>query len=391
MTRLIYLKTRRRLHDMPAMRRKTTLVIHVGPGNTRALLFEKGSISRYTSYRLGIHRTREAVQGSNAEGRTLLRVVREHASGNLGQLRHDYRDCQIEEIVAIGNELQLIARFAAPAPGEPVSTKALRKLADTAAAMSDAEVVKRFQLDYQTADSLLPALEINLAVAEIFRRPQVLVPPSDYEQGLLQDLLVSRQLSDALEQEVVRSARILAARYESDPRHGEHVATLCSRIFDATADLHRLAPHDALLLRVAAVLHEVGSFVSPRAHHKHSEYIILNSEIFGLDRLDVTIIALVARYHRHSGPSPDHPSYRDLAPADRIRVSMLAGILRVADALERTHDQRVGHISVIREAGRLRLVLHGIADAAVERLAMHSKGDVFEQVFGLAVVLEEAP
>lgn len=89
MTRLIYLKTRRRLQYLPAMQKDTTLVLHVGPGNTRALLFQDGRITRYTSYRMGTHRTREAVEASHAEGDALLRVIREHASGNLSQLRFD--------------------------------------------------------------------------------------------------------------------------------------------------------------------------------------------------------------------------------------------------------------------------------------------------------------
>ncbi len=188
---------------------------------------------------------------------------------------------------------------------------------------------------------------------------------------------------------MLRSARILAARYQSDPSHGEHVGNLCARFFDDLADLHQLTPHDALLLQVAAILHEVGTYVSPRAHHKHSEYLILNSEVFGLDRLDVTIVALVARYHRHSGPVLDHPSYAALSTEDRIRVCKLAALLRVADALERTHAQRVSEIEIRREHGKLRLRLPGLGDAAVERLAMHSKGDLFEQVFGLTVVIDE--
>jgi exopolyphosphatase/guanosine-5'-triphosphate,3'-diphosphate pyrophosphatase len=148
--------------------------------------------------------------------------------------------------------------------------------------------------------------------------------------------------------------------------------------------------HDAMLLEVAAILHEVGTFVSPRAHHKHSEYIILNSEIFGLDRRDITMIALVSRYHRHSGPRLDHPNYRDLDTADRIRVAKLSALLRVADALERTHDQRVHEILLRRDDQRLRLILPGVTDAAVERLAMASKADLFEQVFGLEVVIDDA-
>ena len=100
-------------------------------------------------------------------------------------------------------------------------------------------------------------------------------------------------------------------------------------------------------------------------------------------------MALIARYHRHSGPRLDHPSYSALTTDERIRVSKLAALLRVADALERTHAQRVSQIEIRREASKLRLRLPSIADAAVERLAMASKADLFEQVFGLSVVIDE--
>ncbi len=388
MTRLIYLKTRRRLKSLPAMRKDNTLVLHVGPGNTRALLFQNGNITRYTSYRMGTHRTREAVDGSHAEGAAMLRVIREHAYGNLAQIRFDYSDVTVDGIVLIGYEVQSVADYLTE-KSQSCSVKAMRQFTADAAAVSDVELVKRFQLDYQTADALIPALEINLAVAETLKLPKVHIPTSEYEQGLLHDLLVSQELTGAFAEEVIRSARILAKRYQSDPSHGEHVGNLCQRFFDALSDLHQLTGHDALLLQVAAILHEVGTYVSPRAHHKHSEYLILNSEVFGLDRLDVTIVALVARYHRHSGPRLDHPSYAALRTDDRIRVCKLASLLRVADALERTHAQRVAKLEIRIESGTMRIHLPGLADAAVERLAMTSKADLFEQVFGLTVTIDQ--
>ena len=255
--------------------------------------------------------------------------------------------------------------------------------------MSDLELVQHFQIDYQTAEALVPAIETNLAIAESLGVEDLHVPASDYEQGLLRDLLVSNHLTDSLDREVLRSARILASRFLSDPSHGEHVARISLHLFDQFDDLHHLGAHERMLLEVAAILHEVGTFISPRAHHKHSEYVILNSEIFGLDRRDVTVIALVARYHRHSGPRLDHPLYRELQPADRILVSKLAAILRVADALERTHDQRVHEIITRRSRHRLQLILPGVTDVAVERLAMVSKSDLFEEVFGLEVTIAD--
>ena len=289
MTRLIYLKTRRRLKDIPAMRGESTLLVHVGPGNTRALLFKKGSITRYTSYRLGTHRTREAVDATHAEGSTLQRVIREHITSHLSQLRYDYTDEKISSLVVIGNELQSIAP-ALIKSGTSCTAKKLSELTKEAAALSDVGLVKRFQLDYQTAEALLPALEINLAIAQTFKLQRLHIPSSGYEQGLLMDLLVSRELTGKLAIEVLRSAKILAKRYQSDPSHGNHVRKLCELFFEELKGLHQLGNHDLLLLQVSAILHEVGTYVSPRAHHKHSEYLILNSEIFGLDRHDVTLI-----------------------------------------------------------------------------------------------------
>jgi exopolyphosphatase/guanosine-5'-triphosphate,3'-diphosphate pyrophosphatase len=105
--------------------------------------------------------------------------------------------------------------------------------------------------------------------------------------------------------------------------------------------------------------------------------------------MDVTIVAQVARYHRHAMPTLDHPGYAALTTDDRIRVSKMAALLRVADALERTHAQRVDQIEFRRTRDKLHLRLPGLAEAAVERLAMNTKADLFEQVFGLGVIIDE--
>ena len=182
MTRLIYLKTRRRLQNLPAMRKETTLVIHVGPGNTRALLFQNGLITRYTSYRMGTNRTREAVDASHAEGSAMLRVIREHAYGNLAQIRFDFSDVTIGGLVVIGYEIQSVGPSVTTGC-QSCSLKAFRQFTADVANMSDVELVKRFQLDYQTAEALLPALEINLAVAETLKLNEIHIPNSEYEKA----------------------------------------------------------------------------------------------------------------------------------------------------------------------------------------------------------------
>lgn len=389
MTRLIYLKTRRRLRDTPSMKKRTALVVHVGPGNTRALLFKNGRISDYSNYRLGVYRTGEPLAENQIDGISTAKMIREHIHSQISQIHHDYIDADIEELVVIGYEIQHLAHELAK-PGKTKSSyRALADLSSEINSMSEELRVKKFQLDYNTAHSIVTALEINLAIAETLEIETLRLPGSDYERGLLLDLPTSASLTDGFQKEVLRSAEGLARKYRVHRAHSHQVARLCQTIYESTSALHRLKEHDALLLKCAAFLHECGNFISTRSHQKHSHYIIRHSEIFGLGKKDIALIALIARYHRKSGPRPSHPDYRDLRFQDRMRVSKLAAILRIADALDRTHSSRVGDIQVHTDKQKLHIDLHGISDASVERQAMRSKSSLFQDIYGLGVSLHE--
>jgi exopolyphosphatase/guanosine-5'-triphosphate,3'-diphosphate pyrophosphatase len=393
MTRLIYLKTRRRLRDTPSMKKCTTLVVHVGPGNTRALLFKNGRISDYSNYRMGVYRTGEAIlknQDGQDSGASVTQLIREHIRSQISQIHHDYTEAGIEELVIIGYEIQHLAHELAK-PGKTKSSyRALAETSSQIAAMTEEMRVKNYQLDYNTAQAIIPALEINLAIAETLQVKTLRVPGSDYERGLLLDIPTSFSLTEGFQKEVLRSAESLARKYRVHRAHAAQVTQLSQQLFDATTELHQLDEHDALLLRCSAILHECGNFINARAHHKHSHYIILNSEIFGLGQKDICIVALVARYHRRSGPKPNHTDYRDLKSDDRMRVSKLAAILRIADALDRSHSARISKISVRAGKQKLNIDLHGIADASVERMAMRSKANLFQDIYGLSIALHEA-
>lgn len=389
MTRLIYLKTRRRLRDTPSMKKRTTLVIHVGPGNTRALLFKNGRISDYTNYRLGVYRTGEPLADNQDSGISATKMIREHIRSQINQIHHDYIDAGIEELVLIGYEIQHLANELAK-PGKTKSSyRALADISSEIASISEEMRVKNYFLDYSTAQSIVTALEINLAIAETLQVETLRLPGSDYERGLLLDLPNSFSITDGFQKEVLRSAESLARKYRVHRAHSAQVTRLSQIIYEATEDLHQLTSHDALLLKCAAITHECGNFIGTRAHQKHSHYIIIHSEIFGLAQKDITLIALIARYHRKSGPRPNHPDFCDLRSTDRMRVTKLAAILRIADALDRSHSSRIGDISIKIDKQKLHLELHGITDASAERQAMRSKASLFQDIYGLAVTLHE--
>jgi len=141
------------------------------------------------------------------------------------------------------------------------------------------------------------------------------------------------------------------------------------------------------MLYIAALLHEIGLYISYRSYHKHSMYLILNSELFGLGRKDVMLVALAARYHRRASPKPSHDGYASLNVEHRIAVSKMAAILRVADALDDSRSQRVRGIECICEDSRLVISVPHVEDLSMEQLALKQKGSLFEEIFGMQVLL----
>ena len=175
-----------------------------------------------------------------------------------------------------------------------------------------------------------------------------------------------------------------------DLDHANNVAEVAVRLFDLFQADHGLGARHRLLLRVAALLHEVGGFVSSRAHHKHSEYLIANSEIFGLNRNEIVLVSQIARYHRRSVPRASHPSYMALSRESRVVVNKLAALLRVADAMIRGHRRRASDIQFQRQGDELIVSLPSGRDLLLEERAMETKGDLFEDIFGVKIRLEEA-
>ena len=250
------------------------------------------------------------------------------------------------------------------------------------------DLVRRFRIDYHTAEGLIPSARSVFNIANGLNAKRILAPAGSFDRDLL-EMLAFREtsLGVTIQKEVLVAAKRLAKKFKEDMAHAMHVETLCEQLFDALRNLHHLGEGAVLLLRVAAILHECGRFVSAKAHHRHSYYLIVHSEIFGLSRREIEIVALVARYHRHSPPKHSHSGYQDLSRSDRLLVAKLASILRVADALERSHSQRVRELRVSIEDRRLEITARGLEDVSLEQLAVNDKGDLFRQIFGLEIEL----
>jgi len=183
----------------------------------------------------------------------------------------------------------------------------------------------------------------------------------------------------------------MAEAFEEDQPHVQHATDLALGLFDQLAPLHGLGPADRELLEAAGLLHNVGLFVSHAAHHQHSEYIIRNSDrLLGYTEREVNVVAQVARYHRRSAPKASHSRFMELAESDQQTVRWLAGMLRIAIALDRTRGSVVTAVDVHDDGSILKIVpQHGAgADVSVEVFTANERSSLLGKISERNVVIE---
>ena len=384
--RIVQLAVHRRLGpDAPS-----ALLVDIGGGSTELTLLEQGEPRASRSLPIGTVRLLEAfleheapVDARHAE------LVDEYVERVLAELPPELAHARPELLVATGGTTETLLQLC-PVPATPgtVSLEAVARLTRELSSLSVAERMRRYNLRADRADTLVPAAQILLHVARRTGHTQFNAPCVGLKEGILGELVdrhFSRWNARAEEEAITQACLRLGRRYQFDEAHGRLVASLATRLFDDLRPLHRLGDRHRLLLQAAAILHDVGDFIRYEAHHKHSYYLIEHSDLMGITPAERLVVANIARYHRKGSPDPTHPNFRDLPRDDRAAVRSLAGILRLADALDREHLGKVTDVRASVTRDRLRLDVNSAADHELELWTVHRKSSLFREVFALDV------
>jgi len=395
-SRLTVSAVRRAVGGALGVDRDDALIVDVGGGSTLLTVLHNGEIATSQSLRLGSIRLQEVLSTSEEAPQRSAELLRQHISNEVSTARRSLPLGSVQSFVAVGGD----ARFAAREIGKPtastdlvtVDAAAFDKLVRRCARHTTEELVKKHGLSFAAAETLNPALLVYQLLLRQTRADQMIVPHVSMRDGLLLELAreVTGQEDETLLKGVIHSATAMAEKFRIDLDHARSVADLSVRLFDELHAEHGLGSRHRLLLRVAGLLHEVGGFVSNRAHHKHSYYLIANSEIFGLNPDEIVLVAHIARYHRRSVPKQSHLEYVALPRETRVVINKLAALLRLADALARGRARHVRDLRLERQGDELIAYIPGATNLLLEQRAIAAKGDLFEDVYGLKVRLEEA-
>lgn len=387
--------------------RGRSLLVDVGGGSVEVVLVDEGQIISADSYQVGALRLLSALTSNPVADSAHAAELMTQYLGNLDRrLRDRFGEAPIDRYVATGGNIDSLAdqmdrrdaQVEAPDARRRVRAYPLAALQDEVRDLSVLSYAQRMEergLRADRADTIVPAGVVYARLGRIAGAETVCVPGVGLRDGLLREIaqghLYTFHAKDHAET-VLAACRAVGERFRFDRAHGETVLRLATELFDQLETVTGLGAEERVLLQAAALLHDVGVLVGTPRHHKHSYYLIRESDLVGLSGKEKEIVALVARYHRKAHPRGHHEPFQALGRTDRLRVQKLASILRVADALDRGHGDHIRGLTTTLDPKSVRITLQTEPgyDDSLERWAVERKGRLFQDVLGLSIRIETA-
>ena len=400
--RLIHLGV---LQAVPVFDRQL-LLCDIGGGSTELLVGRRGDTLGARSLKLGSIRLTQRFFRTKRLHPGAVDSCRREVRSTIAPFARDVHRLGFDVAVGSSGTIGALCAMAAASAGD-APPRTFNNFALTAEAL-ESVVTALVTADTVAQRAKLPGLEprrADIILAGALILEQVFaefsldsVRFSDYalREGVLLDTWQRRHggslhhLSDLRRGSVVHLARLM----DEDRAHSAHIARLALELFDQTAALHGLGDDAREYLEAAALLCNVGLFVSHAAHHKHSYYVIRNSEhLAGFTDREIELVALIARYHRKSAPKPKHPEFAALDVNDRRLVRACAGLLRVAIGLDRTQSARVAGVQVRGVDGtdgkdgrvRLEVIPRDGTEVGLEVFSADERKDLLEETLGVSV------
>jgi exopolyphosphatase/guanosine-5'-triphosphate,3'-diphosphate pyrophosphatase len=376
---------------------KRALIVDVGGGSAEVILADHGVLSEAFSKPLGAVRLTEVFLKSDPPSPLELHRMHEYIEEKLATpLRR----------IGAGPFDRVIATSATAAAIVCAVNRVRRSRRDEADRLkASIAQIRRFYREIcdrdlagrrkivgigpKRAELIVAGPAVFLRVLELFHQPSLHYSDAGVRDGIIADLTargVGRELS-MLNRDQRRAVELMARRYGVQVPHARKVADLARRLFESLQSLHRLPPAFGKLLEAAAYLHDVGHYVSDTAHHKHSYYLVINSDLPGFTDTERQMVALLCRYHRRTMPVSRHSPFQTLDPEARRAILLLTPLLRIADSLDRSHEQRVSDLQVQLRNASVAIALESGQDTDLEMWAAERVADSFRETYQLPLTL----
>ena len=376
------------------LKNKRTMLIDIGGGSVEVTISTGQNIISSESYNMGTVRLLEKLDTKDNSKHPFGKLVREYAEAARYRIERDIGGEKIQVCAATGGNVEEIGRlrqklFKADSD-RFVTLEELAELIERLNRLSYKERIQKLKLRPDRADVILPAAIVLHMIASEARVKQIAIPNVGLKDGILLDIAedLSRSPRPQRREQAWESALHMGHKYQFDEKHACLTAKLAACIFEQSKALHELDDGNVLLLKIAALLHDIGHFINTVDHEKHGYYLLSVNRLIGLTVREQNIVANLVRYHRKQVPTTDDDNFKSLNQKDRAIVTKLSALLRLADAMDTSHANPVTDVTLRQTKSGWQIQLCGKSDLMLENWSLSKHKSLFEEVFGVKLEIQ---
>lgn len=383
------------LKDYERLINEGAIIVVVGAGSIQITTYKDGRLQSSQNVKMGALRIREVFYDLEDRSLSFYKICDEYISSSLEDIDL-FKDGKVyQHLIAVGGEISVITKIIEEQKGKEsdvLTKKQFGKLLEQVRGLSTEEIEERYQVKRGRAELIMPSMLLFKKFLEHVKSEVIITPQISLTDGIIQDLIkkgMHRDKPDKSMEDIVTNAKVLARKFDYNENHTDHVLQYATLLFDKLKAIHGME-EERVLVQVAAILHDIGKIVSLDKHYEHSYNIIRELEIFGLSQEQMEYVALISCFHSIQQPGEGFENYARQPRNKKAMIAKLIAILRIADALDRSHQGKISLESVkIKEK---KVVITGVSgvttDTMLEEWAFAKKAAFFIEVFGITPILK---
>lgn len=382
------------LGEFPILKQEGVLIADVSSGGVEISLFMDGSLAMSQFIRIGSLRLKEILGELERKTLNYPNLIGEYIESEMDALKILLKQQTVPNYIVIGTEIQVLHEIFGRKRKNYNRSQILKedfyKFYHQTIKATRQQIIEKYGLSPDKVETLVPAMLMYEKFLGYTRAGTIYTPALTLCDGLLRtltDLEYGFDNDSISEKDIVESVKKLGERYLYDVGHADFVYEVSMMLFDSAKRLHGFSGRERLFLQIAAIAHDFGKFINTRSHNILSHDIILNSDILGLSKRELKIISNVIKYHSFNDGLTGDLVFDAQDFETRLRIAKLTAFLKLADALDRSHRQKLRNIRVTSGEGTLTVRAEALQDALLEEWEFERNKPFFEEIFGIRPVL----
>ena len=371
-----------------------TAILDIGGGSIQISLFDKDALVTTQNIRMGSLRIRERLAGIQSETEHYEEMVEELIWNEVSSFKKMYlKDRKIENIMLIGDVFtDSVYQNIEEKTTKIISRENFNTWYEKIIRQSPMELAVKLGIPLENASLMYPSAVIYKCLIDMMGAEHIWIPGVHMTRGIAYEYAEQMKLLKGghnFENDILMAAKNIGKRYAVNRPHVQNLEMTALAMFDATKKIHGMKEGERLLLRMAVMLHDVGKYISLNNVADSSYNIIMSNEIIGLSHIEREMVALIAKYNTAVLPSYDELVMESSLSAEQyLTVSELTAIVRLANALDRSHLQKIPSIRAVLKARELHLSLTVDRDFTLEQGLCQDKLDFFNEVFSIQPIIK---